>query len=398
LDVICDFQFVSHRDPKICIFEEMKLIMKSFSLATLMVATGLLGICQSTNHTLVHNGVTREYRVYIPASYNAASPAPLVINLHGYTSDNITQEFYGDFRPISDTAGFILVHPNGTFDMSGNRWWNAYGFPGVDDVGFISALIDELAGNYSIDLSRVYSCGMSNGGIMSCELACALSNKITAIASVTGSMPKGRFSTCNPSKPIPMLQIHGTADSTVPFNGNSQFEAVEDVVAFWVNQTGSSPIAEFTALPDINPTDGCTAEWYVYADGINGASVEFYKVLGGGHTWPGAPLTIGVTNRDFDASGEIWRFFSQFNSTQLASTPNHTIPVTRIFPNPSSGNVSIVSNYNMDEVIVMDVHGRLIEKLQPLSTKYELNLQQKGVYILQILSNDIYGQHRIILE
>src|SRR5690606_1227667 len=174
-------------------------------------------------------------RLYIPASYDGTESVPLLFNLHGYTSNNVQQEVYADFRPIADTANFIIVHPNGTLDLGGNRYWNAFNVPGgVDDVGFLSTLIDEISQSYTIDMNRVYSTGMSNGGFMSYELACALGYRITAVASVTGAMPKNRPSTCNPPHPVPAMQIHGTADPTVPYNGNAQQESIEDVVDYWV--------------------------------------------------------------------------------------------------------------------------------------------------------------------
>lgn len=346
-------------------------------------------LAQSTNHTVLHNGLIREYRLYVPALYDGATPVPLVFNLHGYTSDNLEQEFYGDFRPIADTANFILVHPNGTFDLSGNRWWNAFGGPGPDDVGFISSLIDEIAGDYAIDLNRVYSCGMSNGGFMSYELACALSHRITAVASVTGSMPKGRFATCNPSKPIPAMQIHGTMDATVPYNGNAQFEGVEDVVDFWRNQVGASAAGVYFPWPDLDPNDGCTAEWFIYENATNSASVEFFKVSNGGHTWPGAPITIGVTNQDFSASEQIWRFFSQYSADQLANLEEAPPAIAaRVYPNPSEGIFIIESAYALHRAVVCDMMGRVVQSIElDGSLQIELEIDRKGVYLIRLASS-----------
>ena len=138
--------------------------------------------------TILSGGLTREYLLYVPAVYTGATAVPLIINLHGYTSSNVAQEFYGDFRPIADTANFLIVHPNGTIDDQGNRFWNTFGGNStVDDVGFIAQLIDSLRAVYNIDPNRIYATGMSNGGFMSYQLACDLNNRIAAIASVTGS-------------------------------------------------------------------------------------------------------------------------------------------------------------------------------------------------------------------
>ena len=352
----------------------------------------------TTNHTIQHNGITREYRLYVPAIYNAANPVPLVFNLHGYTSDNLAQEFYGDFRPIADTANFIIVHPNGTFDQSGNRWWNAFDTPGVDDVGFISAVIDEVSGSYSIDLDCVYSTGMSNGGYMSYELACSLGNKIAAVASVTGSMTTTKLISCNPLKPTPAMQIHGTLDPTVPYNGNAQSGAIEDVVDFWVNQTGSNTTPQFTAVPNINTTDGCTAEHYVYSGGQNNASVEFYKIIDGGHTWPGAPVTIGTTNQDFDASTEIWRFFRQYKLDDLLSVEDNAELELTVYPNPSAGSIQIQSTTPWDELYLVDMTGRVLQSFDTYAQDMSINNLDAGIYTLQFRIGQTQVNKKIIVQ
>jgi polyhydroxybutyrate depolymerase len=188
--------------------------------ACIMIVAVTAANAQNTiDAELTHDGLVRTYRLYSPAAYNAATPVPLVLNLHGYTSNNLEQEFYGDFRAIADTANFIIVHPNGTEDANGDQFWSSFGVSSIDDVGFLSALIDKIQTEYSIDHNCIYSTGMSNGGFMSYELACQLSYRIAAIASVTGSMVQSRFDNCNATHPTPVMQIHGTADPTVPYLG-----------------------------------------------------------------------------------------------------------------------------------------------------------------------------------
>ena len=168
---------------------------------------------QTINGSITHDGIQRDYILYIPEIYDGSTAVPLVLNFHGFGSSASQQMFYGDFRDIADTEGFLLVHPEGTSSI-GDQFWNV-GFPGnssstIDDVGFTEALIDELATLYAIDLDRVYATGMSNGGFMSFLLACQLSEKIAAVASVTGSMTQDTFDDCNAQHPTPVLQIHGT--------------------------------------------------------------------------------------------------------------------------------------------------------------------------------------------
>lgn len=209
--------------------------------------------------TIQSGGLTREYLLYVPASYTGNTAVPLVFNLHGYTSNNTEQLFYADFRPIADTANFIIALPNGTKDTQGNRFWNTFlGNSTVDDVGFIRDLLNSLQATYNIDTNRVYSTGMSNGGFMSYSLACELGDRITAIASVTGTMIQSRLDACNPVRPVPVMQIHGTADNTVPFNGSpvSTFVSIPVLVDTWAEFNNCNPVPAITQVPNISTTDG----------------------------------------------------------------------------------------------------------------------------------------------
>jgi polyhydroxybutyrate depolymerase len=288
-------------------------------------------------------GEYRIYRVYIPNIYSSSNAAPLVFNFHGYGSNNVQQEYYGDFRPISDTANFILVHPQGTI-VNGNTGWNNFGpvSQASDDINFISDLIDSLSAQYNIDQNKVYSTGMSNGGFMSYDLACFLSHRITAVASVTGSMITLHKNACSPVHPTPVMQIHGTADQVVSYNGSGGIVAsmhIDSLVKHWVQFNNCNPAPSITQVPDINTADGCTAERHVYAGGSSGTKVELYKIINGGHTWPGSfPSFNGNTNQDFKASSEIWRFFRQYDRSQLTGVKEQEeAHAVSVYPNPSSG-------------------------------------------------------------
>lgn len=367
-------------------------MMKKVSLFILLALSAQVVIGQSVVKTMMHDGIERSYRLYVPDVYTGNESVPLLFNLHGYTSNAFEQEVYGDFRPIADTANFILVHPDGTEDMSGTTFWNAFGSPSetVDDIGFLSALIDTLAEDHNIDMSRVYSTGMSNGGFMSYTLACQLSERIAAIASVTGTMVSPNLNACNCQHPMPVMQIHGTADPTVPYNGNAQgFVGVEDLVDHWVDFNNCNTTATETAVPDVDMTDGCTADHFVYSGGDAGSSVELYRINGGGHTWPGSnPLiSIGVTNRDFSASTEIWRFFSQYTLDQLVSVEEELQPedVFTVYPNPSEGEVSLrFSERSPSEIQVFDAVGKLVFSETSQLQMINLELPKVGVYFLRV--------------
>ena len=314
---------------------------------------------QTINASITHDGIQRNYILYIPEIYDGNTAVPLILNFHGFGSNAAQQMFYGDFRDIADTEGFLLVHPEGT-TFIGNQFWNV-GFPGIsstiDDVGFTEALIDELATLYTIDLDRVYATGMSNGGFMSFLLACQLSEKIAAVASVTGSMTQDTFDDCNAQLPTPVLQIHGTEDDVVSYNENNLSLPIPDVISYWVDHNNCETTPTTTTLPDVDVSDGSTIEYSVYEDGDNGITTEHMKVIGGGHTWPGSILNSAGTNQDIDASMEIWLFFSRYDINGLLSTNDYENRHVSIYPNPTQSKINLSLNYSKE------VHYKLFSPL-----------------------------------
>lgn len=365
--------------------------MKNLILLALSFLTiAQLSAQQNLSGTITHDGLQREYLLYIPDSFEAGKP--LVFNLHGYTSTALAQLFYGDFRSIADTAGFMIVCPQGTEDNLGITHWNVgWGTSTVDDVSFVSALIDSIYAEYGIDLDRVFSTGMSNGGFMSYVLACQLSERIAAIASVTGTMNLGSFGTCDSQHPMPVMEIHGTADGTVPYAGDFWIESSEDVGAYWAGFNGITDLPLLSSVPDIDPNDGCTAEHWLYGNGENGAEVELYKILGGEHTWPGSAFINGVTNNDFDASTEIWRFFSKYDLNGLIE-PNgvddylNVEEQLNLSPNPSDSYLIIQWGGEATDFQITDLSGRLIEnaKLAKGVQQIEIGSYTSGEYVFTV--------------
>ena len=263
--------------------------------------------------SIFYNNVYRSYITYIPAIYNSSQATPLLINLHGRTGTAYGTMWHADFRNIADTANFIIVHPQGLLDSSGLTHWN-YGQTNVDDIGFLNSLYFHLISNYNIDVNRVFSVGMSNGGAMSYYLACDMNNKIAAIASVTGAMTSYQHFSCNPIHPTPVLEIHGTEDTIVSFN------AIIPGILYWRDYNNCDLIADTTVIPDLVLGDWSTVEHIVYNEGDNGVTTELFKVINGGHSWPGSNLPSGTTNYDINASAEIWKFFSKYDINGLIST------------------------------------------------------------------------------
>ena len=325
--------------------------MRYITLLLLLLGFTFSSFAQQTiSASITHDGIQRDYIVYIPELYDGSTAVPLILNFHGFGSNANEQMFYGDFRDIADTEGFLLVHPEGT-TFIGNQFWNV-GFPGIsstiDDVGFTEALIDELATLYTINLDRVYATGMSNGGFMSFLLACQLSEKIAAVASVTGSMTQDTFNDCNAQLPTPVLQIHGTEDDVVLYNGNTLSIPIADVISYWVDYNNCETTPSTTTLPDLDVSDGSTVEHSVYENSDNGITTEHMKVIGGGHTWPGSVLNTAGTNQDIDASMEIWLFFSRYDINGPLSTDDFENKHVSIYPNPTNSNINLSLNYSKD--------------------------------------------------
>ncbi|HRG53248.1 MAG TPA: PHB depolymerase family esterase [Bacteroidia bacterium] len=337
--------------------------------------------------SIVSEGINRTYRLYIPKSYDVTKSSSLVVDLHGYTSNAEQEQYYSNFKSIADTANFLVVYPNGTKLSNGDQFWNAGLSPLlINDVNFISELIDKIKAGYSIDLNSVYACGMSNGGFMSQTLACALNNKIAAIASVTGSMFISQYGTCVPGRVVPVLQIHGTADNTVPYQGNNQMIAIDTLMKFWVRHDQCNAVPVIDSVPDISKADSCKAVHYVYENGLQGSTCELYKIIGGGHSWPGSPFKIAVTNQDFNASEKIWQFFRKYKLNNLLSVPksdNET--VVTMYPNPCIDQLYIETQ-QLKSIAIMDITGKIV--IQSLQPQIDVRNLVQGLYFVHITTKN----------
>lgn len=368
--------------------------MKQILLFTIFLFSSILVFGQETiNGSLMHDGIERNYIMYVPANYTGDEPVPLLFNFHGFTSNASQQMFYGNFTSVSDREGFIIIHPEGTI-FAGNTHFNVGGFTTgstVDDVGFTEAMIAFAESEYNIDSKRIYSTGMSNGGYMSFLLACQLSDKIAAVASVTGSMTPGTYDNCDAMHQMPVLQIHGTIDGTVPYEGAIWSKSIEDVIDFWVdfNNCDATPVR--TEFPDLNPSDGSTAELFVYANGDAGATTEHIKITGGQHTWPGSFLNFPGTNLDFNASEEVWKFFSRFDIDGLRTSSNVGNSERKlsmeIFPNPTNSDIQIqFESIRKTDLRLINLTGQTVFAASINSDFHQIDIAHlpEGVYFLKV--------------
>ena len=286
----------------------------------LLLSIPFLSVSQQLNtETIFYDGHNREYIVYVPQSYSSSTPTPILFAFHGgsgYANDFMNYE--ADFRPIADTAGFILVYPQALEDPNdgGSTNWLHKEPTDHKDEFFVETLIDTLSSVYNIDNSRVYACGYSLGGMFSYTLACSINDKIAAIGSVAGACFYGAFAGCNINHPTAVLTINGTDDGIHPYNDpNGWYFPVTSIDSFWAtsNNTDITPIV--TQVPDINPNDGSTVERYSWQNGDGCVIVEELKIINGGHDWPSFSNSWG--NQDIDANIEVWNFVSKFDMDGL---------------------------------------------------------------------------------
>jgi polyhydroxybutyrate depolymerase len=271
-------------------------------------------------------GLQRTYLMHLPTAFDRSHKWPLVIVLHGGGGQGRGLNTLADFNSVSDNQSFVVVYPDGYE----HNWNDGRGDAGIkaqaeniDDVGFISALIDHLVAELNVDPAMVYATGISNGAMMSYRLGAQLANKIAAIAPVAGNIPEKTISVWSPSRPVSVLIINGTEDPLVPFEGGEvsflslkrgKVASVADSVKFWVSKDGCPSAPQTRQLPHINPADPTSTTIADYQGCRSGTEVVLYTVKEGGHTWPGglqymSEKLIGKTSRDFNATETIWQFF-----------------------------------------------------------------------------------------
>lgn len=335
------------------------------------------------------SGIFRKYRLYVPPAYTGQK-VPLIVNLHGLGSNAVQQQIYGNFMGIADTAGFLVVHPDGTVNGS-TQYWNVGFFPNTDDLQFLDLLMDTVIAKYNIDTDRLYMCGMSNGGIMSYYYNCQRPGRIAAMASVAGTMFRQWFFNCTPIFPLPVMEIHGTSDATIPYNGNPTpgdagvYLAVDSVIDKWTRRNNCISTATIN-FPDLSSSDGSVATDFRFTNGTDGSSVDLIRVYGGSHSWPGAINVIAGTNQDFSASKEIWRFFSQFKRSQFV----HPVGISQatnvalsLYPNPVQDKLQIDGDYSSYEL--MDASGQILAKGTSV-TVLDLAGFPEGLYFVRVFS------------
>ncbi|GAC1427615.1 MAG: PHB depolymerase family esterase [Ktedonobacteraceae bacterium] len=254
--------------------------------------------------TITSSGITRTFLVHLASSYGM-QPQPLVLLYHGYNWTSQIMEQTSGMDKEADKEGFVLVYPQGADDPpTWNAGVGAYGPTGdADDIQFTRDMLHSIEQNYCVDSHRVYIAGFSLGGGMAYRLACTLSDKLAAVVTISGAyypIPEG----CHPTRPLPIMEIHGYADPLAPYAGNvnAHMGAVQDYLNGWLSRD------QCTGDPEtfLQQGDVTGLQWTKCAANT---IVRHYRISDGQHTWPGSPGTTHV----IDANVVIWDFFSTFS-------------------------------------------------------------------------------------
>ena len=238
---------------------------------------------------------TRPFDVFVPSSYAKGTAMPLVVLLHGYGATGAIQDAYFGVQALAESEGFLYVHPTGTTNSLGKPFWNATDAccgsqSTVDDVAYLTGILDSVSAQYDVDPKRIYFMGHSNGGFMSYRMACELSGRVAAIASMAGATFLDATK-CNPSEPVSVLQVHGTADETIAYAGGAtkgigvRYPGAEQSVATWATYDScTGAIGASGSALDLEPTiDGSESQLTAYAGCPTGIDVQLLTVQGGPH-------------------------------------------------------------------------------------------------------------------
>lgn len=275
---------------------------KTVFLVVSVIFLAMFAGTPASNASDVSFGGNRPFKLFVPSTYNASFPAPLIIALHGYSQSGDKFEKYLNLTPVAESRGILYVHPNGTADKSGTRFWNAtpeccdIHTPKVDDNKYLMSIIDEVSKNYAVDPERIYIIGHSNGGFMANTLACLHADRIAAVVSMAGG-GFAKTSMCKPSSPINILEIWGTKDVT--FTGNHMMGKVipgaVKTAAIWgaLDHCSKNRYVLPEKLDLDSKLKGQETTQYQYTECADNADVEFWSIAGAEH--------VPTLSKDFTA-------------------------------------------------------------------------------------------------
>lgn len=314
-----------------------------------------------------HQGLYRKYLIHTPPQYTGEDSIPLVLNLHWGGGTPQGQANFCGMNAKADSAGFIVVYPEGTLMPYGWLGWNSSRCleSDVDDVSFISDLIDTMKANYKIDTLRIFATGFCNGAMMVHKLACELSDRIAAFAPVAAGLTEDNWNSCQPSRPVSIMHFHARNDPSVPYYGGSYYNcywpAVDSFMNFWVGKLACD------LGPDsfYNEHGALRQRWWRSDDS---SELVLWTTEDGSHYWPGSSLG----SQALKANDEMWEFFmahpmpvkEEEPGIEETATPSFALDPSNptIFTKPAAIHFSIEKAGHVS-LMLFDVQGRKIAVL-----------------------------------
>ena len=309
-----------------------------------------------------HDGLTRQYIYYEPENLN--QQMPLVFVMHGYTGDANSIRNYSQMNDFADQYGFAVCYPRGTVDGGGNRFWNVgYAFhpnETVDDVGYLTQLAQYLQQSNGLNPDYTFATGMSNGGEMCYMLACQGYDTFKAVAPVAGMILQDILDDCDAAPAIPVFEIHGSQDGVTPLAGDpdnndgwGSYPSIADTIDYFVEKNGCTTLIE-GSVPNTDTSDGSFIVSEKYINGVNENEVWYYKVVGGGHDWPGSG-----GNMDIEAGEQAWLFFQNYIDNNvvvldLDAAISVNVPETSCGDTTITPSVSL-TNYGFNTITVAEM-------------------------------------------
>lgn len=380
--------------------------MRLLSTLIFLLVCGIAMAQQNVADSLEHQNYQRQYIVHLPPTYTGTVDVPVVIVLHGGSGTSLNAQGFTEMNFVSNQNNFLAVYPEGIGDAPPGYSWadgrnTTADQAGIDDVGFITKLIGQLSQDYSVDTTKVYVCGFSNGGFMTQRLACEIPEKFAAIAGLGCSIDTSLIRTCKPQRPVPMAYFFGTTDPEVPYGGGNMKNpsvtavvAVDTAVEFWVKNNNCQKAEDKFDVPNSVQSDNSTVEFYKYTDCDCDADFYFYKILGGGHTWPGVPIAqfpqLGNTNEDIHASYLLWDFFKQFSICDEPIGKAET-PIAQdilVYPNPVQDVLHLQSSKEIERLEIITSLGTSSSHNLIDGNTLDFSNYKAGVYFLRIFRQD----------
>jgi polyhydroxybutyrate depolymerase len=381
-----------------------RIILKTSLSVVLFLCLTFFANAQYDSITV--DGINRTYLLHLPTAYSLNKAFPLVIALHGGTGSAYNIQNQSQLSVKANQESFIVVYPEGIKGGALNvRTWNAGWCCGyaseskVDDIGFISNLLDTLINNYNIDTTRIYATGMSNGGFMTYRIGCELSNRIAAIAPVAASMS---LNDCQPSRAMPIIHFHSYLDTNVPYLGG-----IGDGISGHYNPPVDSVLNAWALLNQCMVNNDTLVDndqftftrWTSCNDGIE---IQFYITHDGGHSWPGGNQTStgDPVSAYIDATDLMWDFFQKYT---IAGPVNNITEADfnefKLYPNPAIGVVTIKMPNSISEfrVAVFNQMGQLVLMV---SNQKSIHLEKfpRGLYYIAVQTNKNNFIDKIVLN